>query len=253
VKACLLAAGRGERLGEISEHTPKPMVKVGGRAVIEHDLRWLAAHGVREVAINLHHLGDVIERHVGDGSAFGVSVRYSRESELLGTAGALKPLEDFLKDGPFLVVYGDNLFDFDLRKLVAAHADNAAVATLALFSPDQHAHTGVAGGWVEMDRSDRILRFTEGHVDTGLHLVNAGCYVVEPSLLQHVPEGTHCDFGRDLFPKVLRSQGILCGHMIDGWCLGLDTPKALAEARRFFVERLTGAADGASTGAAEEQ
>jgi NDP-sugar pyrophosphorylase family protein len=101
VKAFLLAAGRGKRLGEITEHTPKPMVKVGGSHVIERNLRWLASHGIREVAINLHHLGDVIENRLGDGSALGVSITYSRESEPLGTAGALKPMQDFLADGPF--------------------------------------------------------------------------------------------------------------------------------------------------------
>ncbi len=236
MRACLLAAGSSARLGEISEHTPKPMIRIGGRPVIEHNLRWLASHGIREIAINLHHLGDVIEEYVGDGSAFGVSVRYSREPELLGTAGALKPLEDFLSGAPFLVVYGDNLLDYDLSRQIAAHGDTAAIATLALFSPEAHPHTGVAGGRVEMDRSGRVLRFVEGRVDPGLNLVNAGCYVVEPGLLRHIPTDKPCDFGRDLFPLVLRERGILAGHMIDGWCLGIDTPEALANARRFFEE-----------------
>lgn len=236
MKAVVLAAGRGTRLGELSEHTPKPMVKVRGRTVLEQNLQWLHAHGVRDVAINVHHLGGVIERHIGDGSRLGLSVRYSREEKLLGTSGALKPLEDFLCDGPFLVVYGDNLFDFDLRKLTEAHANNAAVATLALFAPESPFFTGVAGGRVEMDRSGRILRFVEGRVDAGLNLVNAGCYVVESSLLQHIPAGHASDFGRDIFPMVLRNQGLLGGHLIEGWCLGLDTPEALSCAQRFLGE-----------------
>ena len=72
MKALLLAAGRGTRLGELTEHTPKPMAKVGGRHVLEHNLRWLLAHGIREVAINTHHLGDVIEDRFGDGAALGL-------------------------------------------------------------------------------------------------------------------------------------------------------------------------------------
>lgn len=240
MKAVVLAAGYGKRLGEIAEHTPKPMVRLAGRPLIEHTLRWLAASGVREVAINLHHLGEVIERHVGDGSAFGVSVRYSHEERLLGTAGALKPLVEFLGEAPFLVVHGDNLFDFDLRKLIAAHADTAAIATLAVYSPERQPHTGSADGLVEMDRSGRILRFVDNRADFGLKLVSAGCYVVEPALLQHVPVDRPFDFGRDLFPHVLRKQGILCGHVIDGWCLCIDTPAALARAQRFLE---TGAID----------
>ena len=236
MKAIVLAAGRGTRLGELTEHTPKPMVKVRGRTVIEQNLQWLASYGVREVGINLHHLGGVIERHLGDGSRFGVSIRYYREEKLMGTAGALKAFEEWLSDGPFLVVYGDNLFDFDLRKLQAEHAETAAVATLALFAPESPFFTGIAGGRVEMDRSGRILRFVEGRVDAGLTLVNAGCYVVESSLLQHIPAGHPSDFGHDLFPKVLRNQGLLGGHLIEGWCLGLDTPDALSCAQRFLGE-----------------
>lgn len=237
MKAVLLAAGRGKRLGELSEHTPKPMIKIAGRPVIEHNLRWLATHGVTEVAINLHHLGDAIESYVGSGHAFGVHVHYHREPELLGTAGALKPFETFLSGGPFVVAYGDNLFDFDLGKLIEAHANNAGVATLALFDPAIHTNTGVAGGRVEMDRAGRVIRFVEGREDVGLRLVNAGCYVVEPSLLLHIPEGQAMDFGHDLFPLVLRNQGILGGHLIDGWCLGLDTPAALARARRICEQK----------------
>jgi len=233
MKAVLLAAGRGARLGEYCEHTPKPMVPIAGRPVIDHTLAWLRRSGVSQVFINVHHLGEVIEERVGDGSRLGLDVQYSRESELRGTAGALRPLAQHLQDGPFLVVYADNYFDFDLPGLFDAHACNAAVATLALFSWDDHPHTQVAGGRVEMDRSGRILRMVEGLDEPALRYVNAGCYVVEPRLLDHIPDEPF-DFGHDLFPLVLRHQGILCGHLIDGICLGLDTPDALQRARRLL-------------------
>ena len=149
MKAFVLAAGKGSRLGELSEHLPKPMIRIGGVPVIERNLRWLARHGVREVAINLHHLGEVIENHVGDGSQYGLSVVWSREQTLLGTAGGVKKMASFLESAPFLVVYGDNLFDFDLQKLIAAHERNHVIATLALFSIDRHQNTGIAGGRVD--------------------------------------------------------------------------------------------------------
>lgn len=233
-KAVVLAAGYGSRLGELTENLPKPLVRVGSQSVLEHDLHWLAAHGIEQVAINLHHLPDRIEALVGDGSAFGLAVHYHRESELQGTAGTCRALRDWLGDEAFVVVYGDNLLDFDLDAMCCRHAETPAITTLALFSPQTHLHTGIAGGRVEMDRTGRVLRFLEGVHDASLSYVNAGCYVVEPSLLQHVPDGVAFDYGRDLFPHVLRHQGILGGHVIDGMCLGIDTPEALAQARQLL-------------------
>ena len=232
MKAMVLAAGKGSRLGEITENQPKPMIKIGGVPVLERNLRWLARHGVHEVAINLHHLGDVIERQIGDGARFHLAVRYSREQELLGTAGAVKELEGFFADGPFLVVYGDNLFDFDLTGLVRAHDRHPGIATLALFDVDRHRHTGMAGGRVELDRSGRILRFVEGSSDPSLKLVNGGCYVLEPTVLGQIPTGRSYDFGKHLFPNLLRNY-FVCGHVIEpnGKILGLDTPESLARAR----------------------
>jgi NDP-sugar pyrophosphorylase family protein len=241
MKAVLLAAGRGERLGELSEHLPKPMVKVGGMPVLERNLRWLQANGVTDVVINLHHLGEVIERHVGDGSRLGLNVRYSREPELLGTAGGVKKVEDFVRDGSFLVVYGDNLFDFDLEQMLAAHRRWPCVATIALLSLDYHQYSGIGSGRVEMDRSGRILRFVEHSRDpaaAALRLVNAACYVLEPGVLSLIPPGRVCDFGKDVFPRLLRSHQFLCGHVIEpgGKVLGLDTPEALARARALYPE-----------------
>ena len=234
MKAIILSAGKGTRLGEICEHTPKPLVELGGEPVLVHNLRWLADCGITDITINLHHLGEQIESLVGDGSKFGVSVRYSKEAELLGTAGAVAALSDWFEDGPFLVVYGDNRYDFDLGKLIADHETNIGVATLALFSLESHRNTGVAGGKVEMDRTGRILRFIEGRPEPGLDLVNAGCFVLDPVVLSSIPAVWPADFGRDVFPVLLRGHKILCGHLMGGQCLGIDTPEALAAARAFL-------------------
>jgi NDP-sugar pyrophosphorylase family protein len=237
VKAIVLAGGAGTRLGELAEHTPKPLAVVGGRSILEHDLRWLAAHDVRDVTVAVHAGADAIRAAIGDGAELGLAIRWAREPTPLGTAGACAALRPQLGEEPFLVVSGDNLMDFDLTKLLAAHADNAAVATLALYSPATQPHTGGAEGRVEMDRSGRILRYVEGREDQHLPLVSAGCYVVEPALLDHVPTDRACDFGRDLFAAVLRKHGILCGHRIDGACYVVDTLDDLLAARRLFEAR----------------
>ena len=100
VKALILAAGLGTRLGSLAIDRPKPMLPIGGRPLLEHAVGLLRAHGVREIAINLHHRPEVIVQHLGDGRAFGVEFTYSWEDRLLGTAGAAKKLEPFL-DEPF--------------------------------------------------------------------------------------------------------------------------------------------------------
>jgi NDP-sugar pyrophosphorylase family protein len=235
----LLAAGHGTRLGELTGRVPKPLLRIGGMPVLERNLLWLRDGGITEVVINLHHLGEQIEQHAGDGSRFGLRVHYSREPELLGTAGAIKLIEDFLAAAPFLVVYGDNLFDFDLERLFAASRRCPGIGTLALFSLDQHQHTGIAGGRVELDRTGRILRFVEGGRDPAAQkLVNAGCYVLQPPVLQQIPSGAPYDFGKDLFPRLLRERQVLCGHVIEstGKVLGIDTPEALARARALYEE-----------------
>ncbi len=238
MKAMVLAAGKGSRLGDMSEKLPKPMVEVAGQPVLDHNLRWLAGAGVTEVVINLHHLGDVIRDHVGDGSQYGLAVQYSFEESLLGTAGALSPVRDVFADEPFLVVYGDNLFDFDLEKMIVDHRQNLGVATIALFTTDGHEHTGIAGGRVEIDKSGRVLRFVEGSLAPELVHVNAACYVVNPELLSWIPDGEFCDFGKDVWPRALGESRILSGHVILGRCLGIDTPEALARAHELFEHRL---------------
>jgi NDP-sugar pyrophosphorylase family protein len=237
MKALVLCAGRGSRLGELTEHTPKAMIRVAGEPVIARTLRWLSEHGVTDLAINLHHLGDAIEQFVGDGSALGVSVRYSREPELLGSAGALLPLAEFLQDGPFLVVYGGRVFDFDLGALIRDHSQNLGVATIAVFSSASHDRPTTAGHRVEVDRSGRVLRSVPAHLDPDLDLVNAGCYAIEPKLLEYLGPERPLFLGKHLFPMVLRRSGILIGHRILGRCYEIDTPESLAHVQDVFRSR----------------
>ena len=113
----ILAAGRGERLRPLTDHTPKPMVEVRGRPLLAHQIEWLQAAGIRDLVINLHHLGEQIEAHFGDGSAFGVRIQYSREEELLETGGGIVNALPMLGDKPFLILNGDIFTDFPFSTL----------------------------------------------------------------------------------------------------------------------------------------
>jgi NDP-sugar pyrophosphorylase family protein len=112
-KAMILAAGEGTRLRPFTFETPKVLLPVGGRPLIEYSLSWLRSHGIREVAINLYHLGNNIIDSLGDGSRFGMEIVYSPEETLFGTAGGVKRMERFFND-TFVVVYGDNFTNFNL-------------------------------------------------------------------------------------------------------------------------------------------
>ena len=208
MKAIVLCAGRG--LGDLAEH--KPLAEVAGKPVLGHDLHWLAEHGVRDVAINLHDGAEAIADYAGDGTNFGLRVRYSREDELAGTAGALVPLAEFFADGPFLVLYGSRLFDFELDRLIEEHSENMAAATVALYSSGPQPDSVETR--VEMDRSGRILRAVAARIEPDLEHAPAGCYVLEPSLIEHIEDGRPRSLWGDLFPLVMRN-GILSGHPVE--------------------------------------
>jgi len=227
-KVLVLAAGLGSRLRPLSGDLPKPLTPFAGAPILTHNLRWLAAWGVRDVFINLHFKAQAIRDEIGDGSEFGLRTQFVFEPELLGTAGALANIAS-PDEGAMLVVYGDNLVRFDLAALGRAHRASRAEATLALFDDGMHLHTGIAGGRVTLDTGCVITGFVEGG-DSSSRLVNAGVYAVEPSLLDLIARGRAVDFGRDVFPRALSTGRRLQGHVIEagGYCLGLDTPEAYA-------------------------
>jgi len=132
-------------------------------------------------------------------------------------------------------VYGDSLIRCDIGALANAHRRSRAEATVALFDRDQHPHTGIAGGRVRLNASGAITAFAEG-AGSAAGLVNAGVYVVEPSILDLIPRGRLVDFGRDVFPAMLSRHRPLFGWVMEeaGYCLGLDTPESHAEGLRLL-------------------
>lgn len=224
--ALVLAAGMGSRIRAVAGDLPKPLIAFAERPILAHNLAWLARSGITKVYINLHYQADQIRAAIADGSAYGLDVEYVYEPQLLGTAGALKNIDQAHTE-PMWVVYGDNVVRCDLEALWRAHVAAGAEASLALFDPASHANTGIAGGRVALDDQGRVAGFIEG---PGEGLVNAGVYVIEPKLLELVEAGQLVDFGRDVFPAALAQNRRLHGHVIepDGFCLGLDTPESFS-------------------------
>lgn len=212
----ILAAGVGSRLDPLTRNLPKPMVPILNRPVMEHIVRLLQQHGCDEIVVNLHHLADQIRGHFHDGSELGVRIHYSEETELLGTAGGVKKVEDFFDD-TFIVIGGDDLTDIDLSTLVKFHKEKQALATIALSLVDDPSEYGVA----LLNEHGRIARFVEKPKGEFFfsNTVNTGVYVFEPQIFNLIPGGRFFDFGRDLFPLLLQQREPFFGCLTANyWC-----------------------------------
>ena len=228
-KAMILAAGKGTRLRPLTNQIPKAMVPVDGRPLLEHTIGLLREHGVRDIAINLHAHAEAISEHFGDGSRFGVDLTYSFEPLLLGTAGAVKKLEEFFKDAAFFVIYGDVLTRLHLGSLLDYHRSRRALATIALHEPDDPSRCGI----VQQDKDGWITSFIEkpNNGSAAGAWANTGIYVIEPVLLQQISDDVPQDFGRDVFPQLVGRDGRLAGFQSAAafWDVGSVERLRLAE------------------------
>ncbi len=206
----LLAAGEGTRLRPLTNDRPKAMVEIAGEPAVAYSLEWLRVNGATEVAINLFHRPDVLQAFVGDGSRFGVRVRYSVEAPLvLGTAGALTPLHDFFAgESPFVVLYGDVLTNLDLGPVIAQHVAMSADATMVVNRVADRAQSGMVG----FGDDRRVTTFVEKPRDAipPSEWGNTGIYVCGERVLDYTTRGIPLDFAYDVFPTML-AEGRLLG------------------------------------------
>ncbi len=216
LKAMIMAAGVGSRLMPLTLDIPKPMVPMANRPLMEIIVDLLAEHGISEMIANLHYHADAIEDYFGDGKRFGVSMSYSPEKELMGTAGGVKLCEWFLDD-TFIIVSGDALTDIDLSALVAEHRAQGALATIALKEVREVEQFGV----VVCDEKGRIERFQEKpRPEEALsNLANTGIYVFEPEIFKYIPAKQFYDFGKQVFSQLVKLGAPFYGACIDSyWC-----------------------------------
>jgi mannose-1-phosphate guanylyltransferase/phosphomannomutase len=213
----LLAAGAGTRLRPLTYETPKPMVPVVNRPVIHHVLDNLLKHGVEEVMVNLHAHPEQVRGYCGDGSRWSLKLRYSYEPKLMGTAGSIKKVESFFKDGPFFVMSGDGVSDIDLTAMWNFHRKRGAMATMATKRVDARFEYGVT----ITDGGQRIKGFLEkpSWSDVFSNKVNTGIYLFEPEVLKLIPKGRPYDFGHDVWPKLLKMKKPIYAYETDAyWC-----------------------------------
>jgi len=221
--AVVMAGGRGERLRPLTDTLPKPMVAVAGRPILERIILHLVGFGVRRIFIAVHYMADVIEQHFGDGSAHGCRIQYLRETQPLGTAGALGLLPE-APELPLLVLNGDLLTQFDVGALLAAHAASNAAATVAV---NQHHYT-VPFGVVDTDAAGRVRSLQEK--PTAGWLVNAGIYVLQPHVLGRVRPGEQATMPALLVDCVERGETVASYHLVEDW-IDVGLPNELRRAK----------------------
>lgn len=229
MKAVLLAAGLGTRLRPLTDHLPKCLVPVGGRALLDIWLDTFAEAGVDEVLVNLHHLPHLVRDHVGrrTGPPHVLTVH---EPSLLGSAGTLRANRGFLADADgFLVVNGDNLTNFDIRVLVDAHRSGDELATLTVFRSLDPSSCGV----VET-RDGRMTGFEEKPRRPRSDLANAGLYAFQPEVIDLVDRAVPQDIGSHLLPKLVGRAAVL--SVGGAYFADIGSPEAYARASREWQE-----------------
>ncbi len=249
MKAMILAAGLGTRLRPITYGMPKPMVPVLNRPVMEHTARLLAGHGFGEAIANLHWFPELIEGHFGDGSEFGLDLTYSQEKQLLGTAGGVRNVADYLGDS-FLVVAGDALTDLDFRAMREFHESHDGIATLATKRvPDTGQYGVVIAG-----EDGRIQGFQEkpDPAEALSDLANTCIYMFRREVFDFFPEpGTSkvagpddppgfTDWAMDVFPALLEADIPFYSHEIDAYWNDIGN---LDELRQGNLDALQGAVE----------
>lgn len=216
MKGIIMAGGEGTRLRPLTCDCPKPMVRLMNRPVMACALELLRRHGIADIAVTLGYMPDAVTDYFGDGADHRVNLRYSIERTPLGTAGGVKQVADFL-DETFVVLSGDGVTDLDITRAAEFHNRRGALATLVLKRTENPLDYGV----VDVDAEGRVRSFHEkpDWSEVLTDTVNTGIYILDPGVLDHIPEGRPCDFGHELFPRLVKAGLPVYGYVTeDYWC-----------------------------------
>lgn len=216
MKAIIMAGGEGSRLRPLTCNMPKPMMPILGKPVMEYAVELLKKYGITEIGVTLQYLPDEIVNYFGDGSDFGVNMRYFVEDVPLGTAGSVKNAESFLNE-TFIVISGDALTDIDISKVINYHNEKEALATLVL----KEVAIPLEYGVVVTGKDGFITSFLEkpSWNEVFSDKVNTGIYILEPKIFSFYETNQKFDFSNDLFPILLRNNEAMYGFAFEGfWC-----------------------------------
>ena len=232
MKGMILAAGKGTRLRPLTNTTPKPMLPIADRPLLEHIILNLKRCGVTQFGINLYHLPDKVIEYFGDGNHLGVTIKYLVEERLSGSAGGVKQLEQFFDD-TFLLYYGDVLTLSNLQPMIDFHRQNGCIATMGLYQVPDPWNRGI----VELNNQQEIVRFVEKppKEQAFSNLANAGIYILEPEIFKWIPANREYDFGHDVFPNLLAEGIVVTGFVIEDQIIDIGLPEKYKEANAYVT------------------
>src|SRR4051812_6127402 len=220
MQAVILVGGEGTRLRPLTATVPKPVLPLVDRPFLVYMLEWLRRHGVDDVIMSCGFLATSVRNVLGDGSQFGLRLRFVEEPEPRGTAGALKFAEDLLEDR-FLMLNGDVLTDIDLTAQLAQHERTGARGTLALTPVEDPSNYGLVRTSEDFAVTGFVEKPSADQIDTDR--ISAGAYVLERSVLELLEPGRPASIERDVFPRLVGAG--LYGYLADGYWLDIGTPE----------------------------
>lgn len=236
MQALILAGGKGTRLRPLTVYTPKPIVPVMNRPFLLYQIDVLKKAGIEDITLSLSYQPDKIQHVLGNGSDFGVNLRYITEPTPMGTGGAYRFAADALRE-PTIVFNGDILTNLDIAALLDFHSSKGAEATISLTPVSDPSRYGL----VETDDSGRVLRFIEKPspeeaAKLNINTINAGVYILEPSILDIIAKGENKSFEYDVFPEILRRETPFFAYtMSSEYWLDIGTPTSYLRAHHDFL------------------
>lgn len=207
-QAVILAGGMGTRLQPYTFFVPKPMLPLGDRPLLEHLLLWLKKNGVQNVVLSIGYLGNQIESYFKNGKSMGIDITYARSNSALGISGQLLNSKNYV-NSTFYLLYGDSVFDFDLRKMLHHHEASKATLTMGLM----HYSQKLAYGLIEIDKDDTVTAWKEKPEVGGL--INAGCYVANRKIFKYIPNGKMIAFD-SVVREMMRKGEKISSYLIPG-------------------------------------
>jgi mannose-1-phosphate guanylyltransferase len=232
--AILLVGGFGTRLMPLTKNKPKPMLTVAGIPVTEHQIGMAKSAGITEIVLATSYLSEVFTPYFGDGSKWGIKIKYAVEKEPLGTGGAIRNAAQLLDTHESVVVLnGDVLSSHNLTEQIRQHESHDADVTLHLTQVED----ARAFGCVPTDSDGRVTAFLEKMENPVTNQINAGCYVFNPRVISAIPLDTVVSVERETFPQLVASGAKIFGYVESAYWLDIGTPRALLKASINIVKR----------------
>jgi len=233
--AVLLVGGLGTRLRSLLPSTPKPLAPVGKKSFLELLIRQLRSQGITHLVMCTGYLADQIESQFGDGRGWNVTIEYSKEPQPMGTAGAVKLARRYLENtSDFLVMNGDSFLQGDFQEMIHFHRRQNSLVTIAVVRADNASRYGT----VCIDSNGRVVSFREKTVNDVPGLINAGVYVFNRAILDHIPDG-HVSLEKDVFPELLNQT--VCALKQSGMFIDIGTPEDYSRAQQLYDRLYTAA------------